>query len=284
MRTTSPRVLLIVNLHKDDSRSLMAEMQDWLEAEGAVVAACAFEGTPQAVPPGDFDVAFCLGGDGTVLFAARCLAPRGIPIIPVNLGTLGFIAAVHREGWREAFYGWKAGTVAVSERLMLDVVVRRGGEDAARFSCLNDAVIAASGISKIIRLDVETETIRLGRYRADGLIVATPTGSTAYSVAAGGPILDPEIEAIILNPVCPFTLSNRPVVVPAHETLSIRVEDEQRSEVMLTVDGQVVFPLEPSDIVRVFRAPRKARIVASDRGTFYRVLRSKLNWSGGPDA
>jgi NAD+ kinase len=157
-------------------------------------------------------------------------------------------------------------------------------------------VISASGIAKLLRLKVESldeaggalagedyaaERMPLGRYRSDGLIVATPTGSTAYSVAAGGPILDPEIDALIINPICPFTLSNRPIVVPAHETIIIDVEEEQRSTVMLTVDGQVSFPLEPGDKVLVRRSAHDARLIASPRQGFYRALQSKLNWSGG---
>ncbi|MDR0710284.1 MAG: NAD(+)/NADH kinase, partial [Spirochaetaceae bacterium] len=154
--------------------------------------------------------------------------------------------------------------------------------------CLNDAVISASGIAKIIRLEVSStggaldgQIMSLGRYRSDGLIVATPTGSTAYSVAAGGPILDPEIDALIINPICPFTLSNRPIVVPAGETIIVEVEAEQRSRVLLTVDGQRSFPLEPGDRVFIRKAPFTAKIVASGRRGFYRALQTKLNWSGG---
>jgi len=150
--------------------------------------------------------------------------------------------------------------------------------------CLNDAVISASGIAKIIRLDVSTDTTDLGPFRADGLIIATPTGSTAYSVAAGGPILDPELEALIINPICPFTLSNRPMVIPAHEKVLVEVERDQRSNVLLTVDGQEVIQLDEGDRLIMQRAPFQASIIASDRKVFYKVLRTKLNWSGGPDA
>jgi NAD+ kinase len=125
------------------------------------------------------------------------------------------------------------------------------------------------------------ERLRLGHYRSDGLIVATPTGSTAYSVAAGGPILDPEIEAVIINPICPFTLSNRPVVVPSDGTIVVEVEAEQRSGVLLTVDGQTTEGLESGDRVLIRRAPFAGRIIASGRQGFYSALRTKLNWSGG---
>lgn len=284
MRNNVTRVLLIVNLHKDHSLPLMKEIETALAAEGIAVEVCSFEGKPLAPPRGAFDLVFSLGGDGTVLYTARCMAERSVPILPVHLGTLGFIASVQKNEWREAFESYRRGEAHSSARLMLDVRVERGGETLSTHTCLNDAVVAGAGISKIIRLTVRTEDFRFGAYRADGLIVATPTGSTAYSVAAGGPILDPEIEAIILNPVCPFTLSNRPIVFPVHETVIVDVEREQRSDVLLTVDGQIVEPLLPGDMIKIRRARRKAIIVSSDRRVFYNVLRTKLNWSGGPDA
>jgi NAD+ kinase len=131
------------------------------------------------------------------------------------------------------------------------------------------------------------EYMRLGQYRSDGLIVATPTGSTAYSVAAGGPILEPEMEAFIINPICPFTLSNRPLVMPARERVFVELEAEQRSGILLTLDGQVTEALEPEDRISICRAPYAARLIASDRRVFYTALRTKLNWSGvlgGSDA
>lgn len=277
-------ILLIVNLHKDDSKGLMDEIQTYLEKKSIQVSICAFEGKPAVLPEGNYDLAFSLGGDGTVLYAARCMAPLGVPLLPINLGTLGFIAAVHRDEWEKVFEAWNSGHCSSSRRLMLDVEVIRNSKSIFRQSCLNDAVIAASGISKLIRLDVHTETVRLGRYSSDGLITATPTGSTAYSVAAGGPILDPEMDALIINPICPFTLSNRPIVVPAHEKILIRVEQEQRSAVQLTIDGQIVEQLLPGDLLSIGCASQKAELIASDRTVFYTVLRSKLNWSGGPDA
>jgi NAD+ kinase len=277
-------VLLIVNLHKDSAKSLMNEIASNLTGLGISVTVCSFEGKPIDPPKEHFDLAFSLGGDGTVLYAARCMAERGVPILPIHLGTLGFIASVQKSEWRSVFESFRNGKINTSARLMLDIRVERGGKIITKHTCLNDAVVAGAGISKIIRLDVRSDSIHFGAYRADGLIVATPTGSTAYSVAAGGPILDPEIEAMILNPVCPFTLSNRSIVFPAHETVMVYVEKEQRSDVLLTVDGQIVEPLLPEDVILVHRARRKAIIVASDRKVFYNVLRTKLNWSGGPDA
>ena len=167
---------------------------------------------------------------------------------------------------------------------MLSVVVRREGREIATFVGLNEAVIGIMGISRMIRLQVFLSDAWMGRYRADGVIVATPTGSTAYSMAAGGPILHPEMEAFILTPICPFTLSNRPTVVPATEILRIEVEEPQKVDTVLTVDGQEICPLHPRDSVTIKRAPHKARIVHTDKRTFYDVLRTKLNWTGEPHA
>jgi NAD+ kinase len=233
-----------------------------------------------------FDIGMSLGGDGTVLFAARALAPLGTPVLPVNLGTLGFVAGVLPEHWEEAFAEWEAGKAVVSRRLMLNVNVEREGRTVFEGACLNDAVVSASGIAKLIRLEAEAETaggehIDLGRFRSDGLIIATPTGSTGYSAAAGGPVADPEMELVIINPICPFTLSNRPIVLPSGDRVIITVEQEQRNSVLLTVDGQITEPLEPGDRVITSQAPYRAQLVASGRGVFYRALRTKLGWSGG---
>ncbi|MDR2398446.1 MAG: NAD(+)/NADH kinase [Spirochaetaceae bacterium] len=287
---TVTRALLFINLHKDNARPVADAIREELRRKGIESRDCAFTGKPDTDVGGPYDLAFSLGGDGTVLYAARSMAPYGAPVFPINLGTLGFIAAVHPDEWIQVFNGWLAGAVGVSRRFMLEVTVERAGGIIARGSCLNDTVISASGIAKIIRLKVEAETqfpreyMRLGNYRSDGLIVATPTGSTAYSVSAGGPILDPEMEAIIINPVCPFTLSNRPIVVPAREAVIVEIEGEQRSGVLLTLDGQVTEPLAPGDRVYIKQAPYEAKLIASDRKAFYKALRTKLSWSGGSDA
>lgn len=277
-------VLLIVNLHKHASRTLMAEIREALLADGVEVTVSSFDGAPEPLPEGTFDLAFSLGGDGTVLYSARTLVAAGVPIIPVNLGSVGFISTVQQSEWRAAYDAWIAGSIPRSERLMFEVTIERDAQPYISQYCMNDAVISADGISKIIRLEVGTKNIHYGHYRADGLIVATPTGSTAYSVAAGGPILDPELDAMILNPVCPFTLSNRSIVIQSSETVRVCVEKEQRSKVQLTIDGQVTVPLEPKDCVCIRCASSKIMLLGSTRECFYHALRAKLNWSGGPDA
>jgi NAD+ kinase len=287
------RALLFINLHKANAQVLAGEINRELGRRNIEADSFTFKGKGDFVRQEGYDIAFSLGGDGTVLFTARAMAPLGVPILPVNLGTLGFIAAVSPGEWAPVFDSWLEGKAGISERLMLEVTVERRGKVLTRGVCLNDMVISASGIAKIIRLRVDSEMVfpheymRLGQYRSDGLIVATPTGSTAYSVAAGGPILEPEMEAFIINPICPFTLSNRPLVVPARERLLVELEAEQRSGVLLTLDGQVTEPLEPEDRLSIRQAPYAARLIASDRRTFYTALRTKLNWSGtlgGTDA
>ena len=208
------------------------------------------------------------------------MAASGVPIVPVNLGTLGFIASVSPDRWQPVYDAWRAGTIVPSRRFMLEAIVERGDKRIFADTCLNDIVISASGIAKLIRLEVRSDHVNLGEYRSDGLIIATPTGSTGYSVAAGGPILDPELEAIILNPICPFTLSNRPIVLPPGEAVIITVGRKQRNGVLLTVDGQVTEMLEQGDCIRIGRTPWYTELVASDRDVFYEALRSKLNWSG----
>jgi NAD+ kinase len=167
---------------------------------------------------------------------------------------------------------------------MLDVSVTRNGAELNSFTGLNDGVIGATGISKIVRLQISLSDTYVGGYRADGVIVSSPTGSTAYSAAAGGPILDPEMEAMIINPICPFTLSNRPIVVPGDKNIIIEVMEKQRTDILLTVDGQYAVELLPRDTIHIGLSEKRALIIRSDRRNFYEVLRTKLNWSGGPDA
>jgi NAD+ kinase len=202
----------------------------------------------------------------------------------VNIGDFGFITEVGRDEWAQAFDKYCDGKLGISHRIMLETRVLRGDQEVGFYTGLNDSVIASAGISKIVRLRVDVNGTALGRYRADGVIVSTPTGSTAHAAAAGGPILDPEMRALVLIPICPFTLSNRPLVLQGNEPVFIEVEQDQRTDVFLTVDGQDLFPLVEGDRICFSISEFPARIVRSDKRNFFEVLRSKLNWSGGPDA
>jgi NAD+ kinase len=253
-----------------------------LEAKGVSAHVFKFEGKPDEPPEGEYDLAFSLGGDGTVLYASRILSHKGTPIIGVNMGDFGFLTEITEDEWLEAFEDYRAGKLAIAERIVQSVCVSRDGKQVEHFVGLNDTVITAAGIAKIIRLTVGLQNVSLGHYRADGIIVATPTGSTAHSAAAGGPILDPRMDAMIINPICPFTLSHRPIVVPGTERIEVEVDEQQRTEVLMTVDGQIVMPLEPGDKVVIQRADYCARIVHALKRDFYDVLRGKLKWSGEP--
>ncbi|MDR1220980.1 MAG: NAD(+)/NADH kinase [Treponema sp.] len=278
------KVLLFVNPHKDLASVTALEIAEKLADRGIEYRFFSFKDTDKEPVDAAYGLAFSLGGDGTVLYAARTVSALGIPVFPINMGTLGFIASIPHDGWTPVFDRFLAGSADISKRLMLEVRVERRGAVIERGSCLNDAVVSSSGIAKVIRLCVKTSggsgEISLGNYRSDGLIAATPTGSTAYSAAANGPIIDPEMEAVIINPICPFTLSNRPFVLPPAETIIIEIEEEQRSGVLLSLDGQVTVPLAPGDKIFIQKAPYYATLVAVGRRNFYEALRTKLAWGG----
>jgi NAD+ kinase len=278
------KVLIVVNSLKDDAGSARDSVVDFARRRGCQTVAVDFA---TEVPEGDLvgvDLAVSLGGDGTLLSCARLLAERQVPILAVNMGNFGFITEVTRSELVETWEKYLAGEIGVSERLMLSVEVLRQGVKAASFLGMNEAVVGVTGKSRMIRLKLFLTDTFVGRYRADGVIVASPTGSTAYSLAAGGPIVHPEMEAFVLTPICAFTLSNRPTVIPAAEVLRVEVEPGQKAEVALTVDGHDTFPLAPRDCVLIRSAPRKALIIRSDKRSFYEVLRSKLHWAGEPNA
>ncbi len=283
------KVLVVINSQKDDVKSVVQTIEDFSRAHGAeAILVDSTNHTGRETLTG-VDLAITLGGDGTLLSCARMLAQsraRGseVPILAVNMGDFGFITEVSRNELVDTWEKYLAGRLAVGERVMLSVTVIREGKEIGAFLGLNEAVIGIGGISRMIRLKIFFSEQYLGRYRADGVIVATPTGSTAYSMAAGGPILHPEMEAFILTPICPFTLSNRPTVVPASVVLRIEVEEPQKAETVLTIDGQETFFLHPRDSVIMRRAEQKTLIVRTDRRSFYEVLRTKLNWAGEPNA
>ncbi len=284
MKRTVRKVLVIVNLQKPDAGKVFEEIIGYLDAQGIQVLRYCFDDKLSAEAIDDVDVAITLGGDGTLLHSAAALAASRVPILAVNLGQVGFLTEVSRGEWVEAFEEYRRGGVGLSERVMLRCEVVRRGAEVVAAEALNDAVISAREVSRLIHLELHLGGSNAGRYRADGVIVSTPTGSTAYAMAAGGPILHPEMEAFVLIPICPYTLSDRPLVVPAHERIEIEVEPSRRAEVILTLDGQRACELEPGDRVRYSMGREKCAIIRSDRRNFYEVLRSKLNWAGEPNA
>jgi NAD+ kinase len=224
--------------------------------------------------PSHADLIVVLGGDGTLLSMARAVGDLAIPIVGVNLGDLGFLTATTLDEMIPALDALLRGEMVIEERMMLTTRVRRGAQVVGQWLALNDAVITKAAGSRIINLSVSIEGQHAIAYRADGLIVSTPTGSTAYSLSAGGPILYPTMDGIVVTPICSHTLTSRPVVVPGMHRVEVTLLTSQ--EVMLTVDGQVGFGLREDDVVEIGRAPSTIRLVRFR--DFFSVLRTKLKW------
>jgi len=221
------------------------------------------------------DILVVLGGDGSLLAAARLAAPLGVPILGVNLGHLGFLSEVEEENVFDAIETVAAGSFRVEQRMMLDACVERDGEQVGSFTGLNDAVINKSGFSRMITLDIMVGSEYVQTVPADGVIVSTPTGSTAYSLSAGGPIVSPLFECLIITPICPHTLYSRSQIIAGDEEVRVVLSSSGRDTV-LTVDGQVGDSLRAGDQVRVRKSAHTARFVRLGGRSFYRILREKL--------
>jgi NAD+ kinase len=226
------------------------------------------------------DMILVLGGDGTLLSMADRIAAAGcrVPILGVNFGSLGFLTEVTLPELYPSLEAALSGAAHIEERLMLQSTTSRAGQLFARQHVLNDVVITQGARARMIDLSVWVEDEFLTRVRADGLIVATPTGSTAYNLAAGGPIVQPNVEALVINPIAPHTLTNRPIVIPAGAVIRVQPMMQERDEVFVTFDGQAGFDLQPGDEVRVCRAAEPLRLVKPTTRSYYEVLRQKLKW------
>jgi NAD+ kinase len=223
------------------------------------------------------DLLLVLGGDGTLLAAAREAAPRGIPILPINLGGLGFLTSFTLEELYPALQDAIAGCSPVSERVMLLAERTHDESTLTQQRVLNEAVVHKGTLARMIELELYIDDGFVCRYRADGLIVATPTGSTAYSMSAGGPIVHPAVESILVTPICPHTLSDRPVVVPDVSKVELRMAEDSDS-VFLTLDGQTGVPLQAGDRVRITRAVERLKLIHPPNKTYFEILRNKLKW------
>jgi NAD+ kinase len=218
-----------------------------------------------------------LGGDGTLLSAARYVREKETPILGVNLGGLGFLTEISLDELTEMLSLCLEGNFTVSKRMMLDAVVKREGDEIFELPVLNDAVITKDALARIIDIETYVDEEYLATFKADGLILSTPTGSTGYSLAAGGPILYPSLAHIVLTPICPHMLTNRPIILP--QEVAVRVRLRSREErVILTLDGQVGFPLEYGDEVVVRTSPFKVNLIRSASKGYFEILRTKLLW------
>ncbi|HKV47557.1 MAG TPA: NAD(+)/NADH kinase [Candidatus Acidoferrales bacterium] len=223
------------------------------------------------------DLLIVLGGDGTLLSGARALGGKKVPILAVNLGGLGFLSSVTFDELYPVLETVIDGRYQTGERMMLEANILRDGKRAEHQNALNDAVITKTALARMLEFDVFIDGAPVTRYRADGLIVATPTGSTAYSLAAGGPIVDPRLDALLVTPICPHMLTNRPLVIPNRARVEIDVAIAEEP-VYLTIDGQVGFQLESRDRVCVTQSANRVLLVQPPRKTYFDVLRSKLRW------
>jgi NAD+ kinase len=226
---------------------------------------------------GKVDLLIVLGGDGTLLAAARALHGHLIPILAVNLGGLGFLTSVTLDELYPVLESVLAGKHRTTDRMMLDAKIVHQNKPPVVQCALNDAVANKAALARMLDFDVSVDGSHVGRYRADGLIVATPTGSTAYSLAAGGPIIHPALDAFVITPICPHMLTNRPLVVP--DTARVELDFVEVGEQgFLTLDGQIGFQLEPKDRVVITKSASKVQFVNPPRLTYYEILRSKLRW------
>jgi NAD+ kinase len=264
---------------------VVPELLGWLAGRGITVRmddvaagyAESSAGLPRPNVPDGCDLAIVLGGDGTLLSAARAVAGRPIPLLAVNLGGLGFLTAIPVNDLFPELERALTEVPRLTRRRLLHVAVRRGDRVAAEYEALNDVVIAKSSIARIVDLDVWAGDTFVCEYKADGLIVSTPTGSTAYSLAAGGPIIFPTVRAVCITPICPHTLTNRPLIIPAE--MPVRVVSHMKDEdSFLTVDGQVGGALEPGDAVECSASESEVLLVHPPDKTFFDVLRQKLKW------
>jgi NAD+ kinase len=234
-------------------------------------------GLPRQIAPEGCDLVIVLGGDGTLLSAARAIAGREIPLFPVNLGGLGFLTAITIDEVFPELERALRGEHRVGKRKMLEVELNRDGVTLARYRALNDAVINKASLARMVDLEAYVDQMFVTAYKVDGLIVATPTGSTAYSLSAGGPIIFPSVAAFCLTPICPHTLTNRPVIVP--ESSEIRVVClAANGAAFLTIDGQVGEPLLNGDQVVCRTSAYAIHLVRPPRMMFFDVLRAKLKW------
>lgn len=223
------------------------------------------------------DLVIVLGGDGTLLAAARAMRDHEVPMLPVNLGSLGFLTSVKLSEMYPMLELFLSGEHRLNLRMMLEAEVLRGGAKKHGARALNEAVVNQAALARLMDFDVHVDGSHIGRYRADGLIVATPTGSTAYSLAAGGPIVHPAIDAFLITPICPHMLTHRPLVVPGDSKIEITFS-HVGDPVHLTLDGQKGFQLEAEDRIAVTKSAIRVPLVRPWKKTYFEILREKLRW------
>jgi NAD+ kinase len=279
---------LVVSLHRRRAQAAAGPLIAALERAGVAVRV-AREGLAPAgsnaevVPDADVmrtDLVIVLGGDGTLLHAAGRAAVQGVPVLGVGLGSFGFLAEAGVDELHAQLPEILAGRFAIDERLMLRATVRREDETIGSWTALNDVVVGVRSFTHLIRLGISLDGEPIATYSADGLVVATPTGSTGYTLSVGGPVVDPSVDSLVIAAICPHTLQSRPVIVSPDALVTVRIEHASKElrDIALTVDGDAVTELRPQDVVEVARAEFGAKLVRIGASTFYVRLRDKLSW------
>ncbi len=285
------RIGVVVKPHKAEALKTLCQLAEWLAARGLSLVGgpdiereriehetgCAVEQVASERLAASADLLLVLGGDGTMIAAARLVGDHEVPVLGINYGSLGYLAEFRIGEMFPALEAILAGDYQLDQRVMLAVELFRGEERLMRNRVLNDVVINKSALARIIEIEAHLNGQFVNSFRADGLIVSTPTGSTAYNLSAGGPVIYPSMNAVVMTPICPFTLSNRPIVVPDDATIELRLQTTDE-EVVLTLDGQVGQPLEPGDRVVIGKSRTTFDIVTPTNRNYFDVLRDKLRW------
>ena len=267
------QVGIILKRDSDRPQRLAEELVDWFQQKS-------IQTSVGEIKAGQ-DILVILGGDGTLLHVAEQASRFGIPVVGVNLGGLGFLTEVAVEECYETLEAILAGAVNIEERLMLRARVHASGAATSWRYALNDIVVSKGDIDRIVQLSTWADKEYITTYRADGLIFSTPTGSTAYNLSAGGPIVQPGLQSILVTPICPFMLESRPVLLPATARLSARLAGPA-NELKVIIDGQLAWEMNEEDFLEVEASDKPLRLICSLRKGYFEILRNKLNWGGRP--
>lgn len=280
------QVAIFAKVHDPRCQGVASELVTWLEQRNCVPLVDAHLARHVGYSKGFSDeqirdraeLVVVLGGDGTLISVARLFSSRQVPIVGVNLGSLGFLTEITVEQLYPVLEQCLADSHRITERMMLDVSVTRGDQEISRCQVLNDAVINKGALARIIELEARVNDDFLTTFKADGLIISTPTGSTGYSLSAGGPIVQPLMKCVLITPICPHTLTNRPIVLSYQSIIRITVKSSFDEMVYLTLDGQVGVELQEGDCIQVSRAETTTALVTSPEKDYFAILRAKLKW------
>lgn len=277
------KVLLVYRLESHPALQLAKEVSQWFLNKGIKVVSHPNQKLGKGVTPlkeneiRKLDLALVLGGDGTYLEAVRLLKDHTAPVLGVNLGSLGFLTVVRADDIYQAIENTLAGKMQIRPRSVIHIEVHRDGKKRSEFCALNDAVIERGELSQILSVAVYIESQLISPIKADGLIVATPTGSTAYNLAAGGPILHPDVKALVVTPICPHSLTNRPLIVPEDDEMSFKIAGKSQ-KAYLTVDGKRAVELKAQDEVVIKRASHQHLLLRKPTDNYFNLLREKLKF------